>query len=302
MAVASLHSSMHKNEPGVQALDLFHPALQFGYCAALIVFSMTVMQPIYVGVSFLGALSFSVYLRGLPAVLKNLIWQLPLVFLITFVNPLFASVGSTELFRVGTQAVYLESYLYGCCMGLMLVSVLLWFSNASRILSSDKVLALFGNSLPTIGLMISMSLRLVPQFIERGRQIHDTAQACTCSQLPSTKDKLQSYMRLISVLMAWSMEDSLETAVAMKARAWSSTVRRTSYQRYHFCSFDAGISFVLGGLVLLNAVLAGIALSHFHFYPTMSTLMLWWGYLPYAILVFLPLLYCLVDDFRWRLS
>ena len=80
------------------------------------------------------------------------------------VNPLFSAMGSTELFRIGLRAVYLESLAYGLCMGMLLVSVVLWFSNASHVLTSDKVMGLFGNVAPVIALMLSMAARLVPRF------------------------------------------------------------------------------------------------------------------------------------------
>ncbi len=79
-------------------------------------------------------------------------------------NPLFSASGSTEVFRIGMRAVYLESMVYGLCMGGLFVASVLWFEAAASMLEYDKVLALLGNAAPVIALMISMCMRLIPQF------------------------------------------------------------------------------------------------------------------------------------------
>lgn len=283
----------------LHAFELVHPAVQLGCFAAILVFTMTAIQPVFLALSFVAAFSFSVYARGWRASLRALLWQVPLIALCALVNPLFSSVGTTELFRVGTKAVYGESLAFGACMGLMLASVMLWFLNAAQVLTSDKVMAVFGNGLPTVGLMVSMAMRLVPQFVERGRVIDSTLQAASSACPRGVMEKTGGRVRLVSVLMGWSMEDSLETADAMRARAWGAAKRRTSYQRYRFGAFDAAAAVALAVLAAVNALLAWAACSQYQFYPTMGVLGFWWGYVPYAVFLFLPLAVCLVDDVRW---
>ena len=144
------------------AFDLFHPVVAFGYFAVMFALSMTAMQPVYLAISLASVLSYSAVLRGWRATGRSLLWQLPLVAVVALANPLFSASGSTELFRLGLRAFYLESFVYGACMGVMLISVIVLFSNASQVLTSDKVMTLFGGVAPTIGLMLSMTARLVP--------------------------------------------------------------------------------------------------------------------------------------------
>ena len=153
------------------AFDLFHPVVAFGYFAVMFALSMTAMQPVYLAISLASVLSYSAVLRGWRATGRSLLWQLPLVAVVALANPLFSASGSTELFRLGLRAFYLESFVYGACMGVMLISVIVLFSNASQVLTSDKVMTLFGGGAPTIGLMLSMTARLVPQFVRRGNGI-----------------------------------------------------------------------------------------------------------------------------------
>lgn len=159
--------------------DRYHPAVALAYCGVLLVFSMVVIQLVYLLLTFCGLFALEASLCGAKASLRNLAWQAPLVMVLAIANPLFVSAGSTELFRIGMHAFYLESLVYGACQGLMLANVLLAFSVASHIVTSDKVLCTLGNLTPTLALMMSMTMRLVPQFARRGKDILATQKACT---------------------------------------------------------------------------------------------------------------------------
>ncbi|MCL2492387.1 MAG: energy-coupling factor transporter transmembrane protein EcfT [Coriobacteriia bacterium] len=282
------------------AFDMVHPALLLGAFTVIIGCTMLAIHPILLTISFVCAIAFSLYARGWLPTAKTLAWQIPLIALCALINPLFSAVGSTELFRIGTRAVYLESVVYGACMGLMLAAVMLWFFNATVILTTDKVMSVMGNTMPTIGLMISMMMRLVPQFVARGTLITDTAHATSAAAPRTMAESTAVRLRQVSVLMGWSMEDSLETADAMRARGWGAATRRTTYQRYRFRSFDGIILVILGTLSLVSIVLAWRVTERFSFFPTISPLAWWWGYAPYALLMGLPLLIGLADDARWR--
>ena len=284
----------------VTVFDRYHPAVALLYFTAVLVFSMAAMQPVYLVLSVLGALSYTAWLKGPRAAVRTLAWQMPLVAVIAVLNPLFSSVGSTELFRIGHQAVYAESFAYGVCMGLMLMAVLLWFSSASRVLASDKVMALFGNVAPTIALMLSMAARLVPQFVGRGKEIDAVQAACAKARPIMFRERVANRGRIVTVLMGWAMEDSLERADAMRSRGWATAGKRTQYRAFRFRAADAIACVIVGALAACNGFLAWIACSQYSFYPTMSTLTVWWGYLPYALMTFLPLLAEAVDGMRWN--
>ncbi|MEG0071122.1 MAG: energy-coupling factor transporter transmembrane component T [Raoultibacter sp.] len=282
--------------------DTYHPLVALLFFFTTLVFCMVAMQPIYIAISCLGAFSYGVFLRGWRLAVRSLLWQLPIVLIIALVNPLFSASGSTELFHIGLRAVYSESLVYGLCMGAMLVAVMLWFSNASQVLSSDKVMAVLGNAAPTITLMISMIDRLVPQFVRRGREVAAVQTACLPAGAQTGCEKMTDRLRLTSVMMGWSMEDSLETADAMRSRGWGIAKDRTTYRRYRFRFLDGATLVFLGALAALNAVLVWVACSQFQFYPTLSVLKPWWGYAPYVVLVFVPLLLQVGERIRWMRS
>ncbi|WP_232050850.1 energy-coupling factor transporter transmembrane component T [Arabiibacter massiliensis] len=283
--------------------DLFHPVVALAYFAAMLVLGMAALQPAYQAVSLAAALALGVALRGWRATARGLAWQLPLVAIVALANPLFSASGSTELFRIGVRAFYLESFAFGVCMGVMLASMLVTLANASHVLTADKVMALFGGVAPTIGLMLSMAARLVPQFLRRGADAAGVQRACTAARGSGgggRAGRLRDNLRLTSVLMGWSMEDSLETADAMKARGWGAAPARTTYARFRFRALDAAALAVLGALFLASAVAAWAACARFSFYPAIAGFSPWWNCLPFAVLAALPLALEAGERARWR--
>lgn len=270
------------------AFSSLHPVVPALYLVVTLALTMGSMQPVLIAVSLAAAFCYGCCARGVRQSLASLRWQLPFVIVVSLVNPLFSASGSTELFRVGLRAVYLESLVYGCAMGCLFIACALWFQAACRMLPFDKVMALAGNAAPTVALMVSMTMRLIPKFVRRGRQIA-AVQTVDGQASGRPADEVRDRLRLTSVLMGWGMEDSLETADAMRARGWGSS-RRTTYTRYRFGVRDAAVLAALGAGGAVCILLSAIACGQFSFYPTLSRLVAWWGYVPYAVWMFLPVL------------
>ncbi len=275
------------------AFETSHPAVPALYVLVTLVLTMAAMQPVLIVISLVGGLAANCCARGPRATLAGLRWQLPVIFIIAVFNPLFSASGSTELFRIGARAVYLESLAYGLAMGGLFVASALWFMVGSHMLTFDKVMALFGNAAPTVALMISSTMRIIPRFLRRGRQV--VAVQSAAGVPGGAAETVRSRLRLSSVLMGWGMEDSLETADAMRARGWGAVPRRSTYTRYRFTSADAAAMLCLLLFGLLCALVAFAATSQYAFYPTMSRLVAWWGYAPYTAWMLLPTVVHLIN-------
>lgn len=274
-----------------------HPVVPAVYVAVTLALTMACMQPVLIGLSLLGALSFSCAVRGVAPTMGMLRWQIPVIILISLVNPLFSASGSTELLRIGTHAVYAESLAYGASMGALFVASVTWFMGAAELLPFDRVMALLGNAAPTVTLMISMAMRLIPRFVRQGKTIDSVqrvARSCALASFagqsprPDRHLDLRLRLRLSSVLMGWTMEDSLETADAMRARGWGAATRRTTYTRFRFGARDAWALVLIAAFALVAMLLGYVATTQFAFYPTMPALVPWWGYVPYAAWMLLP--------------
>ena len=281
----------------VAAFSMSHPAVPALYIVLTLGLTMFSMQPVLIALSLAGGLAYGLATRGAARTLGALRWQLPVILIIALVNPLFSASGSTELFHIGMRAVYLESMMYGLCMGGLFVASVLWFE-ASSMLGYDKVLALLGNAAPVIALMISMCMRLIPQFLRRGRTVLAVQDAIDVpGRAPA--DPVRSRLRASSVLMGWGMEDSLERADAMRSRGWGAASRRTTYARYRLGRGDAA---ALVGLAVFGAAAVAVAwtaTTQYSFYPQLSVPAPWLGYVVYAAWMVLPCVLYAIDEKRF---
>lgn len=278
----------------------YHPAVAFVFLACAIVISMAALQPVFVALSFLGALACSVVCRGARATAGSFVWIVPLWLVVAIANPLFSASGSTEILRIGVRAVYVESLVCGACSGGMLASVFLWFSSYAACMNSANTMALFGNVLPIVSLMVSQVMRLVPQFVARGRGIAAAQDAVSAAAPQTKRQQTAGRLRIVSVLMGWGMEDGIERSDAMRARGYDCGARRTTYKRYRFGRADAS---VLAAIVVLAAVAGACAAAvclRFSFYPTLSGWGAWWAYLPYALLMAVPSALRFKEWLLWR--
>lgn len=282
------------------AFATYHPAVAFAFLACAIALSMATLHPVFSTLSLLGATACSAVCRGVRATVRSFAWAAPLMIVVTLANPLFSAQGSTELLRLGPTAVYAESLLYGACSGAMLAAVFLWFSSYSSCMNSANTMALFGNVLPVVSLMVSQVMRLVPQFVARGRGIA-AAQDATSAAAPQTKrQQAAGRFRIVSVLMGWGMEDGIERSDAMRARGYDCGARRSTYKRYRFNRADASVL----GIIVVLAVIAGACAAavclKFSFYPTLSGWGAWWAYIPYAVLMAVPSILQFKEWLLWR--
>ena len=278
----------------------YHPAVAFVFLACAIVISMAALQPVFVALSFLGALACSVVCRGARATAGSFVWIVPLWLVVAIANPLFSASGSTEILRIGVRAVYAESLVYGACSGGMLASVFLWFSSYAACMNSANTMALFGNVLPIVSLMVSQVMRLVPQFVARGRGIAAAQDAVSAAAPQTKRQQTAGRLRIVSVLMGWGREDGIERSDAMRARGYDCGARRTTYKRYRFGRADAS---VFAAIVVLAAVAGACAAAiclRFSFYPTLSGWGAWWAYLPDALLMAVPSALRFKEWLLWR--
>ena len=286
------------------AFDTLHPVVPALFILVTLGLTMFSIQPVLVALSLAGALAYSCCIRGMRATVMALRWQAPVVILVALINPLFVQMGSTELFELFGHQVYLESLCFGATMGGLLLASILWFKAADAMLSYDKALSLLANRIPVIALMVSMVMRLVPQMLQRGREIAAVqGVAMTCARTPSRRrfvlDATRSRLRQSSVLMGWSMEESLQTADTMRARGWGAAPRRTRYARYRFGAASGAALLAFAVLGALCIVFAHAAVSGYSFYPTMTPPSWQGGYGLYALWMALPALLHLVEEKRF---
>ena len=237
----------------------YHPLVNFIYFTLVIGFSMALNHPLAQGISFICAIVYLLQTEGRKGVLFSLKWCLPLFLLTAIMNPAFSHQGMTVvMYLPGGNPLTLESILYGLSAGLMLVTVLLWFRNFNRVITSDKFIYLFGRVIPAMSLVLSMTLRFIPKFKEQLSAVTD-AQKCIGRDVSqgSLLKRTKIAITILSIMVTWALENAIETADSMKSRGYG-LKGRTAFSIYRFEDRDKMALLFLGfcGLYLLAGTIA----------------------------------------------
>ena len=197
-----------------------HPVVLMMYFAAVVLITMLTLSPVILAISAAGALAYFAALRGGREFMGNLAFYIPLYILIAVTNPLFSHNGETILFFLNDSRVTLEAVYYGMDMALMLVGVIFWFKCFSEVMTSDKIIYLFGRVIPKLSLILTMSLRFVPLFKQQAVKISRAQKTMGLYSSKSVTDKVLGGIRVFSALITWALENAIDTADSMKARGY----------------------------------------------------------------------------------
>lgn len=282
------------------AFCALHPALSFGFYAVVLVVTMLVMHPALLLISLLSAAAYLAALCGGRYLLRQLRWVLPLMVVTAALNPLFNHRGMTVLFYLQNgNAVTWEAAAYGLAAATMLGAVVLWFASFHCVLTSDKLMSLFGRVLPAFSLLFSMALRFVPRFSRQMRQVTAAQRALSGVPPRGLTARVQFGVRALSVTITWALENAVVTADSMKSRGYG-LPDRTAFACHRFDGRDKCFAALL--LVFALGTFAGLLMGQATatYYPALAFAP---GILPcacFALFCNLPLLLNRKEALTWR--
>ncbi|MCH1981946.1 energy-coupling factor transporter transmembrane protein EcfT [Ruminococcus sp. OA3] len=281
----------------------YHPAVLFAYYVLVLVFAMFTVHPIMLSLVLLGGILLFGVLNPLRVLARNLLYYLFFFLLLAVTNPLFSHNGETILFFMNDNPITMEALAYGAALSIMIVGVMFWCKNYNLIMTSDKFIYLFGKAIPRLSLVLSLTLRFIPLFKTQIHKINQTQKVLGLYSTDSRTDRLMSGMRVFNSILSWAIENSLETADAMKARGYG-LPGRTNFSLFKFRKRD-GI--LMGAIAVLTAVIwAGYFLLplDFAFYPVVdhiqNTNQAVFIYAIVLIYMVLPSLLEIKEKLRWN--
>lgn len=247
-----------------------HPIVNLAFFAMVIGFSMIFMNPAALGVSLVGAVCFYIRLRGRRGVGFLLKLALPAALVTAIINALFNHRGETVLAVLPNGSpITLESLLYGLSAAVMMAAVLVWFACFSIVMTSDKLTYLFGRLLPSLSLVLCMTLRFVPRFIEQFERVRE-ARLCAGAPAERTlKGKIKGAFECFSAMTMWSLEGSADTADSMKARGFGLR-GRTAFAVYRFTPRDVCVLIWLAACAALVITAAALGCLKWEFFPSVG--------------------------------
>ncbi len=266
----------------MQEFKSYHPIVNFAYFLAVLGFSMVFMHPIALVTSFMSGFVYSVMLKGKKG-LKSDLLMLPFVLAVAVINPIFNHHGMTILaYLTSGNPITLESVIYGISAGVMLMCVVCHFSCFNEIMTSDKLMCLFGRIIPSLSLTFSMVLRFVPKFTTQVKAVRN-AQRCVGRDLSQGNilQRIKNGVKILSIMATWCLENGIDTADSMKSRGFGLS-NRSSHSNFKLT--DRDIYVLLCIIVLSTYIIAGscIGAMHLNFFPKIKAAEL----SPYNISVF----------------
>ncbi|MEG0569244.1 MAG: energy-coupling factor transporter transmembrane component T [Erysipelotrichales bacterium] len=282
----------------------FHPFVILSYFGVVIFFTMFQWNPVFLGISLVASIVFGIKALGIDEFKKKILFSVFFFLIVVIANPIFVHDGVTPLFYANGNAITLEALIYGLAFAMMLISVIYWFNSFSKIMTSDKIIYIFSAIIPTIGLIISMVLRFIPQFQRQLKKIMDINKvAGDPYKSKSISHRIATIFKTFSILLTWAFENSIDTANSMKARGYG-LKGRTTFHLFKFEKRDFIFIITMGCLVLLNVVLYKQAGLRFYYYPEIATVKLdalsIISYISYVIMFTLPLIIEKKEELKWK--
>ena len=250
----------------------YHPIVNFVYFVFVIGFSCVFMHPVCLVISLLSGFTYSVMLKGKKAVKTNLIYMMPTLIFASLINPAFNHEGITIIrYLPSGNPLTLESVAYGLAAAIMIVSVICWFSCYTEVMTSDKFIYLFGRIIPSLSLILSMTLRFVPKFSAQLKTVVN-AQRCMGRDVSngSILERAKHGLSILSIMTTWALENAIETADSMKSRGYGHP-GRTAFSIFTFDKRDKKVLLcimVFGIYTLFGNLVGGM---YFRYFPSMKT-------------------------------
>jgi energy-coupling factor transport system permease protein len=239
--------------------DSWHPAVNFIFFAAVITAAITFNQPVFLLIGYGASFAYSVYLGGRRGLIFDVV-LLVLIILYAWFYSAYNHFGVTDLgVNFAGNKITLESIVSGLVIATKAASVVMWIFCMHCVVSSDKVVYLFGRISPRLSLYFSILLRTVPRIGARSRSVNEALKGVgRGAGQGSIPRRIANRARIFSIVLTWVIETMADAADSMKSRGY--TLRgRTAFSIYRFDYRDR--SFVLFFFLCVSIVSAGAMLD-----------------------------------------
>ena len=231
-----------------------HPAVNFLFFAAAIYGSVAFQHPVFLAISCLCAFAFSMKRNGKRAVIFNLC-LLPLVVCFALYYSSYHHFGVTVLKQnfIGNNLT-VESFVYGLVIGLRFATLCMWLEAIFRVVTSDKVVYLFGRVSPRLSLFLTILLRFIPRVGREARKINLAQKGIgRGSNQGNVFQRFINCLRIFSMLITWMISALVQESDSMRSRG--SLLRgRTAFSIYRFDNRDRAFVITLFTCITLTAM------------------------------------------------
>lgn len=280
-----------------------HPAVNLIFFLFTIGITMFSMSPVFLAVTLVFSWLYSILLNGKKAIKSNLLFTLPIVVIMAVINTFFTHNGATVLFYVNNSRITLEALLYGLAAAVLLSSIIVWFSCFNVVMTSDKLIYIFGKAAPVLGLTLSMIFRFIPLLKARFREI-SMGQRCMGRHVTGGfMAKLRQVTKEVSILISWSLEAAIETSDSMEARGYG-LPGRSSFHLFKMTPTDKVLLTGISISGIIGAVGCALGKTSIYYYPKVVLgqwdIMTVITFAAYIALLAVPVIADILGEIKWQ--
>lgn len=232
-----------------------HPAVNFLYFATVIFAMVAFKHPVFLGISFLCAVAYSVRRNRWRAVVFDAV-LIPAAVAFALYYGSYHHFGLTDLgVNFTGNHLTLESFVYGLVLGFSAAGVMVWFSCVYSVFTTDKVVYLFGRVSPRLSLFLAVLLRMVPRIKGEARRIHRARRGIgRGAGQGNLLARIRNCLVIFSMLISWTIDALAAASDSMRARG-SALRGRTAFSIYRFDNRDR--AYVVGLFACLTVTFMG---------------------------------------------
>ena len=281
-----------------------HPAVNFRFFAAVFAGTVLFRHPLFLAISFVCGVAYSVQRDGKKAAAFEGC-LLPLIAVFALYYSSYHHFGITVLRQnfIGNNMT-LESLVYGMVLGVSIAGVIIWFSCVHSVVSTDKVVYLFGRVSPKLSLFLAIFLRMVPRIKGEAKKIHMAQRGIGRGvNQGNLWQRLKNAIRIFSMLITWVIGALATASDSMRSRG-SALRGRTAFSIYRFDNRDRAFVIALCSCITLTAMACLLKQTDMAYSPeilwkpiTPASIVFYAGY---AILCLMPLALELWTQARFR--
>ena len=259
-----------------------HPIVILLYFVLVIMLTMTVQHPVGRIISLVGGIVTLFLIEDKQNRSRNIYLALFIIIFSGLFNFIFVKSGATvvldyrvhllgKLFRFKFTV---EALLFGLSYGTMMSAMLIWFQVCSYLLTPEKIRYLLGNRFPTISLLISMILKMVPLIKTQINQTELSALGIGqhgVKKEQTVKERLTVVSDYFFNMFSLMLEEGLNLSDSMNSRAYGQG-KRTNYSLYYFKWQDLVTAIMMLGLFVGYFWLKGREAFSYYFYMHLEPL------------------------------
>ena len=307
--------------PARTSFSRLHPLATIVLFGCEVVLAAFSFQPLCALIAFVGAELCIVQLFDTKHAVRQLVWYVPIIVLMTVTNPFFSASGSTVLYSFGHTQLYAESFVYGATSGLVLVSTLSWLECLFVVVSPLELLQRSSVRFPGLQLVLSLSVQLMPQLLsdltvtqqiqsantaarrcDSAARAHRQSNVLGQSRLSSARKTIAQSATTINAVCMSSLEKSMSTFQSIVSRGWGMAGHRSRWNAEVLDAYDTVALLVFTFLSVIAAVSLYMLVQAWQFYPTMPEFQVSFWYLGVVLFTVLPAIFVRIDTVLWEQS